>query len=77
MFDRKLFAARVRNRRLELGIGVRELARQLDVVPSAIAQYEDGNALPALGNLVSLADALNCSTDYLLGRVMDRYDTKP
>jgi hypothetical protein len=59
----------------------RNRSPSFDVTPessgSAVVQYEDGSALPALGNLVALADALHCSTDYLLGRVLDRYDTKP
>jgi len=67
VFEKKIFAERVRQRRLALRIGVREMARRLGVAPSLITQYEDGSALPGLPLLVALARALDCSTDYLVG----------
>lgn len=65
--DKNIFAQRLRQRRLALGIGVRELARRLDCAPSLITQYEDATTTPGLSLLVALAVALETSTDWLLG----------
>jgi transcriptional regulator with XRE-family HTH domain len=37
--------------------------------PSAISHFETGNRKPSFDNLRRLADALDVTTDYLLGRV--------
>ncbi len=46
---------RLRALRLERGLGVRELARRLDVSPSAISQIETGKIQPSVRTLYALA----------------------
>jgi transcriptional regulator with XRE-family HTH domain len=46
-----------------------ELARQAGLPPSSIAHFESGARKPSFDNLGRLANALNVTTDYLLGRV--------
>jgi transcriptional regulator with XRE-family HTH domain len=47
-------------------IGVRELARRVDVSPSLISQIELGRALPSVGTLYAIANELGTSVDRLL-----------
>jgi transcriptional regulator with XRE-family HTH domain len=58
---RALRAERERQR-----IGVRELARRVDVSPSLISQIELGRALPSVGTLYAIANELDMSVDRLL-----------
>ena len=44
-----------------------ELARKLELKPSSIAHLESGRTLPGLPNLFLIAQALEISTDFLLG----------
>lgn len=46
----------------------RQLAALINLSPSTIALYETGKREPDLDTLRKLADALDCTTDYLLGR---------
>jgi len=46
-----------------------ELARQAGLPPSSIAHFESGARKPSFDNLGRLANALNVTTDFLLGRV--------
>lgn len=48
-----------------------DLAKQIDVKQETISAYESGKALPSADALVKIADYLNTSTDYLLGRIED------
>lgn len=45
-----------------------ELATRTGLQPSAISHFEAGTRKPSFANLRKLADALNVSTDFLLGR---------
>lgn len=45
-----------------------DLANKAGFQPSAISHFETGNRSPSFDNLKRLADALNVTTDYLLGR---------
>jgi transcriptional regulator with XRE-family HTH domain len=51
------------------GFTQRQLAKMLNVSPSTIALYETGNRSPDPAMLKRLADFLDCSVDWLLGRV--------
>ena len=62
-FPRRLRAAR-KHRRLSQG----ELANRSGLQASAISHFERTDRKPSLENLRRLAEALNVSTDYLLGR---------
>lgn len=63
IFSQRLSAAR-KFRRLSQG----ELARKTRLKQSAISQFETGRRAPSFHNLRRLADALEVSADFLLGR---------
>lgn len=45
-----------------------DLAKQIGIPPSSISHFENGTRSPSIKNLIKLADALDTTTDYLLGR---------
>jgi transcriptional regulator with XRE-family HTH domain len=53
------------------GISLNQLAENLNVSPSDVSQFETGEKYPDSSALKVLADGLNCSIDYLLGRSTD------
>lgn len=65
-FGRRLKSARWRARLNQV-----ELAIKAKFDPSKISNFESGKHLPSIATLIKLADALNVSTDYLLGRNED------
>lgn len=48
-----------------------DLAKKINVKQETISAYESGKAQPSADALVKIADYLNTSTDYLLGRIED------
>ena len=58
----------IRKKRLEYDIEQQELAKRIGVSKMTISYYESGMRVPTVANLVSIADALHCSIDELLGR---------
>lgn len=46
----------------------KDISKILNVAVSTVSNYETGSHEPDLTNLCKLADVLNVSTDYLLGR---------
>lgn len=48
-----------------------DLAERAQLPPSSIAHFESGSRKPSFDNLHRLANALEVSADYLLGRVDD------
>jgi len=59
---------RITEKRIAVGITQAELARRSHLTPSAISQIENGSRFPTLPTLYKIADALNVSLDYLIGR---------
>src|SRR5256714_14763099 len=57
---------RIRAVRLRKGIGLRELARRLDLSPSLISQIETGKIRPSVRTLYALASEFGVTTDELL-----------
>jgi transcriptional regulator with XRE-family HTH domain len=57
---------RIRESRLSLGIGVRELARRVECSPSMISQIENGQANPSVSTLYAISSALGIPTDDLI-----------
>lgn len=57
---------RLRAVRLRQGIGLRELARRLDLSPSSISQIETGKIRPSVRTLYSLASAFGVTVDEVL-----------
>ena len=65
---------RIRQERLRRGIGLRELARRVEVSPSLISQIELGRATPSVSTLYSIVQELNISLDQLFAEVSDPDD---
>jgi transcriptional regulator with XRE-family HTH domain len=66
-----LIGARLRQRRIELGMTARELARRVDCSPSLISQVERGRAVPSVSTLWALVTALRISMDRLFDPAPD------
>lgn len=62
---------RFKELRIKRNITQVDLAKQIDVKQETISAYESGKALPSADALIKIADYLNTSTDYLLGRIND------
>jgi transcriptional regulator with XRE-family HTH domain len=60
-----LVGARLRERRLERGITLRQFARDIDVSASFISQLETGKAQPSVATFYSICAALDLSIDEL------------
>ena len=65
----KEFSARLRNARQMRNLSQSELADRAGLQPSAVSHFETGKRSPSFDNLKALSDALQVTTDYLLGRV--------
>jgi len=66
-----LFPERLRAARALRELNQDALATRTKLQPSAISHFETGTRKPSFDNLKRLADALDVTTDYLLGRVED------
>jgi transcriptional regulator with XRE-family HTH domain len=69
-----LIGTRLRQRRIELGMTARELARRVDCSPSLISQVERGRAVPSVSTLWALVTALRISMDRLFDPAPDGPD---
>ena len=58
---------RLQKQRMNLKLSQKEAAIAIGVSPSIISNYEKGERVPSLENLMALAGLYRCSTDYLLG----------
>ena len=67
MFVQECFAERIRSLRLENKLSQDDLAKILNVSKTYVSDIERVRRTTTLDKLVELANALNCSTDYLLG----------
>ena len=63
---------RLSDARSHAGLDQAELARRIGIPASSISHFEAGRRKPNLNSLYKLAEALDVSTDYLLGRTSDR-----
>ena len=68
-----MLGTRIAALRLRAGPSQADLAARINVSPSTIGMYEQGRREPSPGILVSLAKALDVTTDYLLD--MEKTDT--
>ncbi len=71
-----VFSERLRNIRREHEITQVELGKKLGYGYTAIANYESGRNEPSHADLCRIADYLDVSIDYLLGRTDDLYSHK-
>ena len=67
----EIFPDRLRCAREYRGLTQGELAERAGMQPSAISHFETGGRKPSFDNLRLLADTLDVTTDYLLGRVAE------
>lgn len=61
-----MIGPRIASARREAGLSQAELARRIQVSPSAMGMYEQGRREPSVETLVAMARELGVSTDYLL-----------
>lgn len=65
------FALNLKKTREEKGLSQTDLAEKTSLQPSAISHFETGRRAPSFDNLRRLADALEVTSDFLLGREID------
>lgn len=63
----EVFAERLKELRIEKGLGQVALAKQLGAGKSVISLWEKGQCEPTLGNLIKIANFFGVSIDYLAG----------
>ena len=63
-----MFQQRLRSRRMKCGYTQQRMADSLVISLNAYQKYEQGERFPPADTLVRIADILECSIDYLLGR---------
>jgi transcriptional regulator with XRE-family HTH domain len=68
---------RLRAARLRRGLGLRELARRLDLSPSAISRYETGKMQPSVRTLYAFASELQVTVDEVLFDARRETDDAP
>lgn len=68
MYLQEIIAKNIAKRREELGMKKRELANKLMIQEQTVIGWEKCRHMPDTNSLCNLADALECSVDYLLGR---------
>ena len=65
------FAVRLVAARNAKGLKQEQLAEKAGMKTAAISHFETGNRKPSLDNLRKLSEALNVTSDFLLGRTDD------
>lgn len=63
-----MFSERLSQILQEKGIRASLLAKETGISQGLISEYKNGIKLPTAQNLVKIADRLDCSVDWLLGR---------
>lgn len=63
-----MIGRRLKDLRIKRGLSQQDLGIAIGVTKVSICGYETGTRLPSLDNLVKLADVLETTIDYLLGR---------
>ena len=61
-----MLGARIASLRAQLGWSQAQLARRLNISPSAVGMYEQGRREPSVDMLLSLSRVLGVSMEYLL-----------
>jgi transcriptional regulator with XRE-family HTH domain len=62
------FGRRIRTLRVRKGLSQKELAERIGIREATLSRYENDKRAYQWGSLIKLADELDTSTDYLLGR---------
>jgi transcriptional regulator with XRE-family HTH domain/mannose-6-phosphate isomerase-like protein (cupin superfamily) len=69
--------SQLRDRRKEVGLSLRQFARDLGVSPSFISQIENGKSQPSVATLYTICSALDLSIDELFGRTESAAPAEP
>lgn len=64
----KIFQERLKEMRLMCQLTQQQMADALKISQPSYTRYENGTSEPTLENLVKIAEVLDVSVDYLLGR---------
>lgn len=67
MYNNKEIANKIKEETRVQGINLKEMLPKIGMGINAISQMANGHTINAI-SLAKIADYLNCSTDYLLGR---------
>ena len=65
------FAERLKEERLAANLTTSELSKKLNVAPRTIQRWERGDRMPDIDMLILVANALDVTIDYLVGRTND------
>jgi transcriptional regulator with XRE-family HTH domain len=63
-----IIAERIKELRVEKGMSQAQLAEMVGCSQPMITLWEKGECEPTATAIIKLSEALNCSTDYLLGK---------
>lgn len=63
-----MFSYRLKSLRIDMDLTQEQLAKQLNITRSALANYENGFREPGYEILIIMANYFDISLDYLLGR---------
>lgn len=69
-----IFSDNLRKYREKTGKQAKEFAKEIDVLYSTYANYEQGRSEPKIDTLIRIADRLNISIDKLLGYTPNEYE---
>lgn len=72
-----MFNKRIKEERELNKLTQKELAEKIDVTPATIGLYEQGRRTPDYDTLVKIANILDVSIDYLLGRTNSKKEVLP
>lgn len=73
----KKLSHRIVNLRKEAGMSQAQLARKLNISPSALGNYEQGRRNPDLDTLVMMSYIFDVSLDYLITGTEHSHKSKP
>lgn len=68
MYDSKILVERIKERAASQGIGIVQLHQMCGMSRNVVSQTANRKKGMTAENLCSIAEKLNCSADYLLGR---------
>ena len=64
---KNIFSERLKELRIEKGLGQTDLAKEINVSKGIISFWENGLREPKLSNLIALAQYFEVTIDYLVG----------
>ena len=68
-----IFAESLSELIMQAGLTPSEFAKQIGCGKGTVSRYLNAQKIPSVPLLIRMADFFNCSTDYLLGREIEKY----